>query len=83
LHQEVKNLQDKLNESNVKAAMFEGKNHDVTSNYDRTQGTNSDNISRMKVEFERLSGENVDLLGKISRSSNELENARVHCDKQK
>lgn len=32
LHQEVKNLQDKLNESNVKSAMIEGKNHDITSN---------------------------------------------------
>lgn len=32
LHMEVKNLQDKLNDNNIKCAMVEGKNHDINSN---------------------------------------------------
>lgn len=32
LHMEVKNLQDKLNDNNIKGAMVEGKNHDINSN---------------------------------------------------
>lgn len=83
LHQEVKNLQDKLNDNNIKSAMIEGKNHDIAGNYERTATTTADNIGRLKIEYERLTGENADLLSKISRTSNELENNRIKLDKQK
>jgi len=83
LHQEVKNLQDKLNDNNIKCAMVEGKNHDISGNYERTVSQTTDNINRLKIEYERLTGENSELLAKISRTSNELENNRIKLDKQK
>lgn len=81
LHAELKELQDRLNDQNVKNSLLDSKTQDMLGNYERVSNENNDNISRLKIENDRLTGENVDLLSKISKISNELDSFRVGDEK--
>jgi len=82
LHAELKELQERLNEQNIKNSLLESKNQDLLNNFDRVAQENSENISRLKIENERLSGENNTLFARISKLSTDLSSASVSFDKQ-
>lgn len=48
LHQELKDLQERVNEQNVKRSLLESKNRDLSENYDRISVETSDTLNKLK-----------------------------------
>lgn len=82
LHTELKELQDRVNDQNVRNSMVDSKNADLCENYDRVLNENNENIFRLKKENERLGIENRDLLNKTSDLHKELDHFHQNLDEQ-
>lgn len=81
LHQEIKELQDKLADNNSRNNLLDGKNKDLVSSFERMTTENRDCINKYRSENEKLNHQNMDLISKASKLSNELDALRSQSDK--
>lgn len=66
LQAELKDLQDRINDTGAKNLFLTGKVTDLGATYDRTHHEQSDNILRLKSEYDKLQGDNNDLHNKLA-----------------
>jgi len=81
LHQEIKELQDKLADNNSRNNLLDGKNKDLVNSFERMTTENRDCINKYRSENEKLNHQNMDLISKASKLSNELDALRSQSDK--
>ena len=81
LHQEIKELQDRLSDNNTRNSVLESKNKDLVSSFERMTTDNRDCINKYRSENEKLNAHNMDLISKASKLNNELEALRNQSDK--
>jgi len=78
----LKDLHDKINLEDQKQARTENKNQEVLSTITRTNNENNHVIDKLKTEAEKLSDDNIKLIGRVSKLSQDCEGANVEFDKQ-
>lgn len=81
LHQELKDLQDKLVNNNHKSSHLGSKNNELANNYNRIEAEQSENILRLKGEYERLKSDNNELHNKVSRLHKDVEQTKDDLEK--
>lgn len=67
LHQELKELQDKINNNNHKGSLMGNKIKDLSETQYRVESEQSESILKLKNEHERLKTENNDIHFKVSK----------------
>lgn len=78
LHQELRELQERVNEQGVRGNMLEAKNKDLGINYDRSNAEGGENVARLRSENERLQNENKDLISRTHKLGKDVEASRDH-----
>lgn len=73
LHQELKELQDRINDTGAKNLFLQGKVTDIGSNLDRTHKEQTDNIHRLKGEYDKLTVDNNELHNRLSQLTKEVD----------
>lgn len=81
LHQELKELQDKINNNNHKGSLMGNKIKDLSETQYRVESEQSESILKLKNEHERLKTENNDIHFKVSKQTKEVEQTKVALDK--
>jgi len=76
LHQELKELQDRINDTGAKNQLLSGKVNEIGNNLDITHHEQTDNINRLKIEHDKFVGENNDLHNRLSYLTKEVDIAR-------
>jgi hypothetical protein len=66
LHIELKELQDRINDTGAKNLFLNGKVTDIGANYDRTNHEQAGSIDRLKGEYDKLHSDNNDLLNRLN-----------------
>lgn len=81
LHQELKELQDKININNHKGSLMGNKYKELSETQQRVESEQSENILKLKSEHERLKTENNDFHFKVSKFTKEVEQTKVALEK--
>lgn len=76
LHQELKELQDRINDTGAKNLFLSGKVNEVGNNLDKTHHEQNDVINRLKNEHDKLIGENNELHNRLSFLTKEVDMAK-------
>lgn len=76
LHQELKELQDRINDTGAKNQLLSGKVNEIGNNLDNTHHEQTDNINRLKIEYDKFIGDNNDLHNRLSYLTKEVDIAR-------
>ena len=66
LQAELKELQDRINDTGAKNLFLTGKVSDLGSTYERTHHEQSDNILRLKSDYDKLQADNNELHNKLN-----------------
>jgi len=81
LHIELKELQDRINDTGAKNLFLNGKVTDIGVNYDRTNHEQAGSIDRLKGEYDKLHGDNNDLLNRLNYLTKEVEQSRGNLER--
>ena len=81
LHIELKELQDRINDTGAKNMFLNGKVTDIGVNYDRTNHEQAGSIDRLKGEYDKLHGDNNDLLNRLNYLTKEVEQSRGNLER--
>lgn len=81
LHQELKELQDRINDTGAKNLFLSGKNNEVGNNLDKTHHEQSDVINRLKIEHDKLVGENNELHNRLAYLTREVDVAKSNLER--
>lgn len=69
----MKELQDRINDTGAKNLFLQGKVTDIGSNLDRTHKEQTDNIHRLKGEYDKLTVDNNELHNRLSYLTKEVD----------
>jgi chromosome segregation ATPase len=81
LHIELKELQDRINDTGAKNLFLNGKVTDIGANYDRTNHEQAGSIDRLKGEYDKLHSDNNDLLNRLNYLTKEVEQSRGNLER--
>lgn len=81
LHQELKELQDRINDTGAKNLFLSGKVNEVGNNLDKTHHEQSDVINRLKIEHDKLVGENNELHNRLAYLTREVDVAKSNLER--
>jgi len=61
--------------------MLDGKNKELVYSFEKMTNENRDEINRFRTENDRLNQENMELISKVSKLTNEIDSLKTHSEK--
>jgi len=61
--------------------MLDGKNKELVYSFEKMTNENRDEINRFRSENDRLNQENMELISKVSKLTNEIDSLKTHSEK--